>query len=189
MKERKYKEDYGFRSYIDSRGKEKREAVYQGDYFAYEGGAPVRKKALVESLVFFAICLILYFVYMKLNTPSSSCMYVLPISACALIVLVYWAMGLFSMWRAPEKMTRLQKENGVGRVLRSSVGCGVLLAMASLGDILFMLLTLKERYTEEILGFAFLACAAMAAMGCFLRVRETYNKIRTIAASKGGEDK
>ena len=114
-------------------------------------------------------------------------MYVLPISACALIVLVYWAMGLFAMWRAPEKMTRLQKENGMGRVLRSSVGCGVLLAMACVGDILFMLLTLKERFTEEILGFALLCCAAMAALGCFLRIREPYNKLRSIAA-KGGTD-
>lgn len=187
MKERKFKEDYGFKTYIDPRGKEKREAVYQGDYFTCEGGASAQKKSLVESLVFWVICLALYFAYMKLNTPSASCMYVLPISACALIVLVYWAMGLFAMWRAPEKMTRLQKENGMGRVLRSSVGCGVLLAMACVGDILFMLLTLKERFTEEILGFALLCCAAMAALGCFLRIREPYNKLRSIAA-KGGTD-
>ncbi len=185
MKERKYKEDYGFRYFADHRGKEKREAVYQGDFFVYEGGAPARKRALTESLALGALFAALYFIYMKLRTPSSGCMYVLPVAACALVVLAYWAMGVFTLWRAPLKVTRLQKENGVGRVLRSSVGCAVLLGMACVGDILFMLLSLKERFVEELPGFALLACAGMAAMGCFLRARETYKKLRVTASSKG----
>lgn len=188
MKERKYKDDYGFHSYVDKRGRDRRDAVYQGDYFILEGGAAARKKMTAESLFFLLIFAVLYLVYMKLNTPSASCMYVLPITACALIVLVYWGMGVFAMWRAPEKMTRLQKENGVGRVLRSSVGCGILLAMACVGDLLLILTTLKERYADELPGFALLACAAMAALGCFLRVREAYRKIRTVPSSKGEKE-
>lgn len=180
MKERKYKEDYGFRSYVDEKGREKREAVYKGDYFRYEGGQEEKKKCLVFAAVCTGLFLIFYLIYMKLSTPSAYCMYVLPLAACALIVLVYWCMGLFSMWRAPEKMTRLQKENGIGRALRSSVGCGILMLMACIGDIVYMLASLKGNFTKEIPGFALLCCAAMAAMGCFLRVRDSYNRILTI---------
>lgn len=188
MKERKYKDDYGFHSYVDSRGKERREAVYQGEYFVMEGGAASLKKTRTESVLFLLVFTALYLVYLKLNTPSASCMYVLPIAACALIVLVYWSMGIFTMWRAPERMTRLQKENGVGRVLRSSVGCGILLTMACVGDLLLILTTLKERYTEELPGFALLGCAAMTALGCFLRVREAYRSIRNLPSSKGEKE-
>ena len=179
MKERKYKEDYGFRTYIDKKGREKREAVYKGDYFRYRGGQEEKNKALVFAAVCTGLFLIFYIIYMKLSTPSAYCMYVLPLAACALIVLVYWIMGLFSMWRAPERMTRLQKENGIGRVLRSSVGCGVILLMASIGDIIYMLVSLKGSFAKEIPGFALLCCAAMAAMGCFLRIRDSYNHIVT----------
>ena len=180
MKERKYKEDYGFRTYIDDRGREKREAVYQGEYFRYAAGAEEKKKSLLFAAICAGLFLIFYFIYMKLNTPSAYCMYVLPLAACALIVLVYWLMGIFSMWRAPEKMTRLQKENGIGRVLRSSVGCGVVLTIACIGDIIYMLFSLRGSFTKEIPGFAMLCCAAMAAVGCFVRIRETYNRIVTI---------
>lgn len=180
MKERKYKEDYGFRTYVDDKGREKREAVYKGDYFRYEKGPEEKKAALVWAAVCTVLFLFFYLIYMKLSTPSAYCMYVLPLAACALIVLVYWIMGLFSMWRAPEKMTRLQKENGIGRVLRSSVGCSIILLMASVGDIIYMIFSLKGSWTKEIPGFALLCCAAMAAMGCFLRIRDSYNRIVTI---------
>ena len=39
-------------------------------------------------------------------------------------------MGLWTLFRAPRRMTRVQKETGVGRVLRSAAGCAVLILAA-----------------------------------------------------------
>lgn len=184
MKERKYKEDYGFSTTMDHRGREKREAVYRGDWYSYQGGGQTGSRTRIVSLILLAFCVAFFLIYMKLNSPSSRCMYVMPLAACALAPLAYWGMGVFAMWRAPERMTRLQKENGAGRVLRSSVGCAVLLGMACVGDLLFMLFSLKARFSEELLAFAMLLCAAMCAMGCFLRIREVYNQM-VVVASEG----
>lgn len=181
MKERKYKEDYGFSTTMDQRGREKRVAVYRGDWYSYQDGG---KAGWIASLILMASCAAFFLIYMKLNSPSSRCMYVMPIAACALAPLAYWGMGVFAMWRAPEKMTRLQKENGAGRVLRSSVGCAVLLGTACVGDVFLMMFSLKARFSEELLAFAMLLCAAMCAMGCFLRIREVYNKM-VVVASEG----
>ena len=175
MKERKYKEDYGFETYFDNKGREKRRAVYKGEWFTMDK----RDENLrVRALFPFILCAAAYLVYMRLNTPSGRCMYVLPVAACALIPLVYWAIGLFTLWRIPGKMTRLQKETGPGRLLRSSVGCSVLLSIACVGDIIFMLASPTARQNGEITGFIFLAIAAASAMGGFIRARESYNRIR-----------
>ncbi len=185
MKERKYKEDYGFATTMDHRGKEKREAVYRGNWYSYRGEEAAGRKAFTSSLVHLLVCIGFYLLYMHLNTPSSRCMYVMPVAACALAPLAYWCMGLFSMRRNLKKMTRLEKENGVGRVLRSCVGCGVLVGLASIGDLLFVLFSLKGRWQEEIFGFAALLCFAMCAMGSFLRIRDTYHQMDEVA--KGGD--
>jgi hypothetical protein len=50
-------------------------------------------------------------------------------------------------------MTRLQRENGVGRVLRSSVGCAVLTAMACAGDLIYVISAFRSRITAELPGF------------------------------------
>lgn len=185
MKERKYKEDYGFRTFFTDKGREKREAVYQGDYFRFSGGPAECKTARAWALGTACLFLLFYLIYMRLNTPSGRCMYVMPVSACALLPFVYWCMGLFTLYRAPEKMTRLQKENGIGRVLRSSIGCTVLLFIACIGDVLYILIALKDRAGAELPGFALLCCAAVVALGCFLKARECYNRI-IVCPTEGG---
>jgi len=181
LKERKYKEDYGFETYFDDKGREKRRAVYKGDYFALDAGD---RKAKAAPFIPFALCAAFYLIYMKLNTHSGRCMYVLPLAACALIPLVYWAMGLVSSLRAPEKMTRLQMETGPGRILRSSVGAGVFLAMAAVGDVIFVLTSPTARQNGEIIGLCLLAAAAASALGGFTRARSAYNRIKKTDAPR-----
>lgn len=179
MKERKYKEDYGIESYIDDRGREKRRAVYKGEWFSLADADKKQCRTLpVVSFVIFAAAFLLY---IKLSTPSTACMYVLPIASCSLIPLLYWAMGAYSALRSPEKMTRLQKENGIGRVLRSALGCAVCTGMACIGDLCYMLFSLKSGAARELPGFALLAIAAAAAFGCFRYARDAFNRIRKVS--------
>ncbi|MEE1199810.1 MAG: hypothetical protein U0L09_04085 [Christensenellales bacterium] len=184
MKERKYKEDYSFETYMDEKGREKRKVVYRGDWFRLD--ADVRKRALVQSSATFLLFAAVYLFYLKLNTPGARCMYVLPIAACAVVPAVYWAMGLLSLTRLQDQITRLQKENGIGRVLRSSLGCGILMAVACLGDIVLLLSSTQELRGAEFPGFLLLCLGAASALGCFLRIRDVYNGIRkTLPASSG----
>lgn len=178
MKERKYKEEYRIEVTMDQRGRDRRKAVYQGDDF-YLPERAGKKWVYAGMLTAYAF---LYLFYMMLNSPGSHCIYVLPIAACAVIPSAYWAMGLFSMMRAPEKMTSTQKEKGIGRVMRSAMGCMILLLTACVGDVVFMIRSGK--WTAELPAFSLLACAGITALGAFRHVKGIYDAIRVVKHAK-----
>jgi len=189
LKERKYKEDYGIEVQLDERGRDKRVAVYRGEYYALpEGGA--RKQQIKRTYVLTAALFTLfYLIYMLSGAPSSYCIYVLPFASCAVFPLFYWLCGLISMLRAPAKMTRVQKENGVGRILRSATGAMILMMIACVGDIIFVLRSGDMK--AELAGFALLACAAMTALAAMRHARGVYHEIRTLPSlqSSTGKEK
>lgn len=178
MKERKYKEDYGLKMVIDDRGREKRETVYRGEWFHLN--AQERKKTLLHTGVCAVVFAVFYLVYLERNSPSTRCMYVFPIAACALPCFVYWIMGLWGIWRTPEKMTRVQKEKGIGRTLRSAIGCAVFMGMAAIGDIVFMCIHMEQHAKAEWISFGLIVCAALAAVRGFLEARDAHNQIKSL---------
>ena len=178
MKERKYKEDYRIEVTLDERGRDRRRAVYQGDDFYL----PENAGRLWTHAGMFAVYAALYLAYLLLNSPGSYCIYVMPIAACAVIPSAYWSMGLISMLRAPQKMTSTQKEKGIGRVMRSAMGCMVLLLTACVGDVIFM--ARNGNCFAELPAFALLVCAGMAALGVFRYVKGLYNAIRVVKHAK-----
>lgn len=185
MKERKYKEDYALEQYIDERGKEKRRAVYRGKWYRLRADAAEKKKLQLVSVLTCVAFAAVYLFYMKLSTPSAWCMYVLPVCAAGLIPLLYWAMGLFAMLRAPEKMTSIDKENGIGRVMRSAMGCMILMGTACVGDIIFM--ARSGNFTAEWPGFMLILCACIIALAGFRYVKDFYNHIQVLDNPKGGD--
>lgn len=184
MKERKYKEDYRLETRITDRGREKRVAVYQGEWFTPAGDEDWRqaRRFSLGGLIAFVLC---YAAYMRLSTPSAWCMYVLPVAAAGLIPALYWGMGLFTLLRCPSPMIRTQREKGVGRVMRSALGCMVLLGMAALGDVVF--LAVGGQALAELPGFALLVCCAAISAGSFFRVKAAYNGMKTVPAPQGGQ--
>ena len=176
MKERKYKEDYKLITRIDpDTGREKRVAEYVGKYYRIPMEAAALKRFMLACIGLFALSFLTLAVYIMLNSPSSYCMYVMPIAAIALFPLLYWGMGLYSMWRAPEKMTSVQKETGVGRVLRSALGC--------IGDIVF--LCLGGDFAGEWLALLMMAASAVSAGTCFVQARRVFNSIEVLSAEGG----
>lgn len=166
MKERKYKEDWVNETRFDDKtGKETRVPVYRGDWFRLS--APQSKRALIlEALipwVGFAVLLILYF---KLNFPGATVMYVFLPAALSLFPLLYWVLGITALFRMEGKMTRLQKENGIGRVLRSAAGCAIFSLAALIGNTVFLFVgsqASREWPGSLMLLVAFLlACATVS---------------------------
>ena len=184
MKERKYKEDYKLITRIDpDTGREKRVAEYVGKYYRIPMEAAALKRFMLACIGLFALSFLTLAVYIMLNSPSSYCMYVMPIAAIALFPLLYWGMGLYSMWRAPEKMTSVQKETGVGRVLRSALGCMIFPALACIGDIVF--LCLGGDFAGEWLALLMMAASAVSAGMCFVQARRVFNSIEVLTAEGG----
>ena len=120
------------------------------------------------------------------------CFTVAPVSTDILLaflmgaVLLIAGMGLFTLLRCPSPMIRTQREKGVGRVMRSALGCMVLLGMAALGDVVF--LVVGGQALQELPGFALLVCCAVIGAGCFFRVKAAYNGMKTVPAPQGGHN-
>ena len=175
MKERKYKEDWVNEARFDDRtGRETRSPVYRGDWFRFpEGASPRRLSA--EALLSWAGYIALFVIYFKLNFPGTAVLYVFLPAALALFPALYWALGAAALFRAQERMTRLQKENGPGRVLRSAAGCTVCSAAALLGDLVFLIA--GHQAEKEWPGACIIFAAAAVACAALNRFRAADRKI------------
>lgn len=172
MKERKYKEDWVNETHLNEKtGRPKVIPVYKGPWFERQDSSG--KSALLLRaglpLLIFLILLILYF---RLNFPGATTMYVFLPAALSLFPALYWAFGVWSIFRAPDKMTRLQMENGLGRVLRSSAACTMLIACALIGDA--VLLITGGKAEQEWPGTVML----LAACGLSLVTARYFRSIR-----------
>ena len=136
MKARRYKEQYRIRTGIDPKsGRERRMAQYAGQYCAFPAGTPDAKGRALRLAVPIALYWLLALAYLKTAGATGRCIYALVPYLLGLFPGVYALMGLFAMVRAPKRMTVVQRENGVGRALRSALGCGVFAALGTLGAI------------------------------------------------------
>lgn len=175
MKERKYKEDWVNETRFDEKsGKETRVPVYRGPWFSGVSGEN-RKPLLMRALFPWLFFLLLILLYFKLNFPGATVMYVFLPAALALFPALYWLLGIAALLKAPEKMTRLQKENSAGRILRSAAGCMVCSCAAVLGDMI--LLVSGGKAAAEWPGTLILlgaVCAAWWTVNCF---REINNRL------------
>ena len=191
MKERKFKEEYKLITQLNEKtGKPRQIPVYMGDYHAYAQGTnrALLAKAALPGLGGLIAC---YAAYMALSSPSSYCIYVLPFACCAIIPLLYALMGAVNMLRVTGHMTRVQKETGVARLMRSLIGCGVFTAMAALGDVIFML---RNGFAGEGIAALMLMLSSVCAWYGFAQVKRVHNAMTVIpgkaakeAAQKAGE--
>ena len=139
MKERKYKSDWASETRVDEKtGRERQVPVYRGSWFSMASGQS-KKELLLYSLLPWIAFLAFLLLYFRLNFPGSHVLYIFLPAALSLFPCLYWAMGAWGVFRAPERMTRLQKETGIGRILRSSAACVIFLCAALIGELVFLL--------------------------------------------------
>ncbi len=176
MKERKYKEDWVNETRLNEKnGRPVVVPVYRGDWF--ERGDGSGKTALLLRaglpLLFLLVLLILYF---RLDFPGATTMYVFLPAALALFPALYWIFGVWSVFRSPDRMTRLQMENSLGRILRSSVACLILAGCALVGDVI--LLVSGGEADREWPGFLMLAAACCLCLFSSRYFRFVRNNLR-----------
>ena len=174
MKERKYKEDWVNETRFDENtGKETRVPVYRGPWF-YGATGGERKRLLVWAFVPCLLFILLVVLYFRLDFQGATVLYVFLPAAAGLFPALYWMMGAAGLLNAPEKQTRLQKENSTGRVLRSAAGCMICAAAALLGELVLALS--GGDATREWPGMLMLLGAAASACGTMNRFRQADRK-------------
>jgi hypothetical protein len=83
-------------------------------------------------------------------------------------------MGLFAFARAPERMTSLQKENGIGRLTRSAFGCLAVSVLALLGNAVFAVV---NRFPQEWPDCLCFTIGSLSSYYAWLRLRSAYRKV------------
>ncbi len=174
MKERKYKEDWVNETRFDARGKEKRVPVYRGSLFSLPSGQK-KQKLLLGTVLPWAAYLVLLLLYFRMDFPAGRVLYVFLPAALGLFPCLYWVMGIWSLYRAPDRMTRLQKENGIGRILRSAAGCTVCSAAALVGEAVWLISSGDA--SREWPGALMLAAAAVLAFTAASHYRTVHRQL------------
>ena len=175
MKERKLKEDYILKTQISSSGREKQVPVYRGEWFTTGSQISPAKAAAIRA-PWFLLALLPLVIYLFLNVPSTRCMYVLLPAICGLLPCFYWGMGLFSFRKTKLPMTRLQKEKGPGRMVRSSFGSMIITAATILGELVFIFFFGGDRQ-EEALPLILFTLALSGSVTGFIKNRQLFQEI------------
>lgn len=159
MKEKRYMNDFINETRWDEEtGKETRVPVYRGVWYRT---AEAQQTLLAWAAGPCAVYWVLIILYFYLNFPGATILYVFLPAACGLFPALYWALGAWCVGRAPKQMTRVHKEKGMARVLRSSAGCAVFAAAAAMSDGVQM--AARGVIRQEAPGFALLLCACLCA--------------------------
>ncbi len=177
VKERKYKDRYEIVTSVDPRtGREKRSARYAGEYYRFPDGTAKARATWPGAAV--ALYWLLALVYLRFGRATSHCIYALPPFLIGLVPGFYALMGLFTLLRAPERMTVVQRENGPGRLTRSSLGCGVFGALGAAGGAVF--LTLSGQWAAGWVDALLMVGAAACAWCGFAVSRRIYHSMEKI---------
>lgn len=181
MKERKYKEDWINETRIDEKGKEKRVPVYRGPVFETAPGQE-KQKLLLSAFLLWTAYLVLLILYFRLNFSGAGILYIFLPAALGVFPGLYWVMGIWGLFRAPRKMTRVQKETGTGRILRSAAACTVCSCAALIGEIVFLLS--GGDGSREWPGILMLAGCAACAAGTAHIFRNAYDHLSETGGAK-----
>ena len=177
MKERKYRDRYEIVTRTDPRtGREKRTARYTGEYYRFPEGS-ARSRAILPGAAL-GLYWLLALGYLRFGRATSHCLYALPPFLLGLVPGFYGLMGLWTLLRAPERMTVVDRENGPGRLTRSCLGCGAFSALGAAGGMVF--LTTAGQWAAGWLDALLSSAAAACAWVGFAASRRAYRAMEKL---------
>ncbi len=180
MKERRYMDDWVNEVRLDEKtGRDRRVPVYTGVWYTLDA-APGMSAALAVWAPFL-VCAGLLALFFLLDDAGTRSLPVFLPAAFALFPLMYWGLGVWTVSRIRGRFTRLQREKGYGRMLRSSLGCVIFLGVAALADLVRMVTAGGPE--QDLPGWLALLGAFLAALLAFSRQRRLERHI----VETGGE--
>lgn len=173
VKQRRYKDEYRIVTDVDPRtGKPRETAVYAGSYYRFPEGSPAPRRRALGLMPWHALYWLCALGYLRTCHATGRCMYALMPFMLGLIPGLYGLMGLFSLYRAPARMTVVDRESGPGRLARSALGCAVLSGAGALGCAVF--LSVAGLWASGWHEPALCAAAAFAAWKAFRVGKKNY---------------
>lgn len=139
MKERRYKKQFRIVTDVDPKtGRPVERAVYAGEYYAFPEGSPSPRRVAARVGACAAAYWLAALAYLRTGRATTHCLYALVPFMASLLPGAYLVFGLWALATAPARMTVVQKENGPGRLVRASVGCGALASLGAAGCAVFL---------------------------------------------------
>ena len=173
MKARRYKKSWDIVPGLDEvTGKDRLDVRYSGDWFLCD--RPPKEWAL-KAAAPVAVHAAATLAYLIAARATDRCMYALMPVLLGLFPGLYALMGLYGLYRCPRRMTIVQRENGPGRLVRSSLGCTVLSAAATAGCA--VCLTVNGRWTDGWYEPLLTAVAALGALTALRIARQCFSTI------------
>ena len=176
MASNKYVNDYEMVVTTDENGKEKKTAVYKGDYF----DVSVDEETLIRfrrlSIFLFATVLLLQVGAGFVNNRGINQLYVALPYVVTYFPLLYMAMSVFRLPGEKRKYRRDEIGLSFDRLRTSSIALTILLCMVVLGEIVFLLFSLNR--STFLLDLVFLAVEGLAlAAAYFILTRQRHIQV------------
>lgn len=179
MKERRYKSSYRIVTDVDPKtGRPAEKAVYAGEYYRFAKGSPAPRALALRVGACAALFWLAALLYLGTARATSRCMYALVPIMASLLPGAYLLSGVWATLKAPARMTIVQKENGPGRLVRASLGCGALAGISAAGCAICLSLggLWARGWHEPLLA----ALAAAAGWVAFALSRRAYRLIEAV---------
>ncbi len=184
MKQKRYADDYETVVTTDEKGRERRTAVYRGDYYAFAlDDASVRNFRL-NSLLLAAIAVALHTAGGCVGNAGMYRFFVALPYVGAFFPLVYLVSGALRLPKTAERMTRDVLGHSYGRAKTASCSALVLAGMTVLGELACLLFFLEEG--ALLRECVFLLCEALTAAACYAFIY-MQSRIQVRELGKGGK--
>lgn len=133
----RYKEDYVIKEEVLKDGKHKKETVvYQGEFYDLQVSSKQKQKTTVCMFAGILLSLLIFVLVGSLNNEGSRIIYIMIPYVCLFLSFYYELTGCFLLSRVKQKMTKLEYQNSLLRLKKSSMSGIILGFMSILGEIL-----------------------------------------------------
>ncbi|MBE6753499.1 MAG: hypothetical protein E7559_03980 [Ruminococcaceae bacterium] len=172
MSFRKYAGDYRLENIPDKKGVLKTEVVYRGAYYRFTGSAEELASAKPRLVVGGLLFCIAQIISVTLNTRCARCMWVILPQSFAILAGALMAAGIWTLLRAPERMTREYAEKTHNRINGGSLMAMLLSGAAFISSVISAIVYRAElMLPADIFYIILLFVSALGAAYCFVNRR------------------
>lgn len=172
---RKYAEDYDIVVDVDDKGREKRKAVYHGDYFEIDLDQASLTKFNTTSILLMVAIIIFHIAGGFVGNRGMYHFFVVLPYTIAFFPMLYMVVGVISLPREKRKYRRDEIGLSFTRIKNTSTILLILLSIGVIGEILYLLFFAGG--SVELLEIIFLALEALATAAVYLSLQLQKNII------------
>ena len=165
---RKYVDDYEIAYEEDEKGREKKVAVYKGDYFEVNLDQPSLIKYKRNNLILLAVILLSHIAGGFVANQGMYYFFVALPYVAAFLPLYFLTAGVLRLSKEKKQYRRDEADLSFERIKKASTFLLILLIMTVLGEAIFLIFFTDQRDTLE---FLYLSLESLALFAVYLMIR------------------